>query len=438
MPFYNIVLKILGGVRILSRLFACAPLAPTNKSQSPVKSVEGSPHSGVWVRAHFTLTAQTHRPVGWGPQARIKSPHSCLSRPHQGYDTQHATRQQHGMQPATHVQCGRCTASEAEEVCKLKARSDIFGSKELTAYRFDYDLTKTFDVLVGKDPDQQRFTVYHDLLTQRSEFFRTARSGRWIAKPDQPTTLDDHEPEIFSVYLPCVNFGREALEEYIDAMPVPEHSSDGESGEEASDEEDKSGDNVEQADGQENDKKDSAYDGVAENTHALTAGLNNNEGSEHNDSDCGISQIEDRESRETFLVDLYLLADKLMDPITANMAIDKLKRMTEVLDLYPSTTLVKHVYCSTIRGNPLRTLLRDWYVYQVSEEWVDTLHQDEYPCAFLEDLVQETYNLHRKNANKRICNVFSPSKLVDLPKDHYHQKHEKPPSKVETPKPDEE
>lgn len=38
-----------------------------------------------------------------------------------------------------------------------------------------YNLTKSFDVLVGKEPEQQRFTVYHDLVTQRSEFFRAGR-----------------------------------------------------------------------------------------------------------------------------------------------------------------------------------------------------------------------------------------------------------------------
>ena len=73
-----------------------------------------------------------------------------------------------------------------------------------------YDLTSTFDVLVGKEPNQQRFTVYHDLLTQRSEFFRVARLVRWTDS-GKPTTLDDHEPEVFSAYLHCIYFGAAGL-----------------------------------------------------------------------------------------------------------------------------------------------------------------------------------------------------------------------------------
>ena len=60
-------------------------------------------------------------------------------------------------------------------------------------HRHNYDLTKSFDVLVGKEPNQQRFTVYHDLLVHRSGFFKAARSSRWT-QPDQPTTLVDHDP----------------------------------------------------------------------------------------------------------------------------------------------------------------------------------------------------------------------------------------------------
>jgi hypothetical protein len=60
--------------------------------------------------------------------------------------------------------------------------------------------------------------VYHDLLTQRSEFFRAARSQRWSDDPTKPTTLDDVEVEVFSAYLHCVNFGAEALNSLVQAM----------------------------------------------------------------------------------------------------------------------------------------------------------------------------------------------------------------------------
>lgn len=74
--------------------------------------------------------------------------------------------------------------------------------------------------------------MYHYVLTRRSKFFRAPRSGRWTTQPERATVLDDHEPEVFSVYLHCVNFGRKALEEHIDAIPVAEKidSTDAENG----------------------------------------------------------------------------------------------------------------------------------------------------------------------------------------------------------------
>ena len=69
-------------------------------------------------------------------------------------------------------------------------------------------------MLVGKEPNQQRFTVHHDLLVQRSEFFKAARSSRWT-QPDQPTTLVDHDPETFSTYLHCLYFGVDAIKDRL-------------------------------------------------------------------------------------------------------------------------------------------------------------------------------------------------------------------------------
>jgi hypothetical protein len=79
-------------------------------------------------------------------------------------------------------------------------------------HRHHYDLTKTFDVLVGKEPNQKRFTVYYDLLVQRSESFKAARSSRW-AQADRPTNLEDHDPETFFTYLHCLCFGIDAIQD---------------------------------------------------------------------------------------------------------------------------------------------------------------------------------------------------------------------------------
>lgn len=86
-----------------------------------------------------------------------------------------------------------------------------------------YDLTNTFDVIVGKET-HHRFTVYTDVLTSRSEFFRAARSSQWLTNPTSPTDLSDEDPKIFSPYLNCVYFGLdklrlESLESHPEANP---------------------------------------------------------------------------------------------------------------------------------------------------------------------------------------------------------------------------
>jgi hypothetical protein len=66
--------------------------------------------------------------------------------------------------------------------------------------------------------------------------------------------------------------------------------------------------------------------------------------------------ISDNEARDKLLIDLCVLADKLMDPTTTNMAIDKLMHMTEALALCPSCDLVTNAYKLTLAGSPLRRL----------------------------------------------------------------------------------
>jgi len=288
------------------------------------------------------------------------------------------------------------------------------GAKRLTAHIFDYDLTKTFDVLVGKEPHQRRSTVYHDILTRRSKFFQAARSGRWITQPDQATTLDDHEPEVFSVYLHCVSFGKKALEEHIDAIPVDDEI----------DNVDVDSDGFERAENGEESTHGNAEPNMVE--EAQTTEPESDGCEEPDDIDHYVWKPGENGFRSKFLVDLYLLADKLIDPVTANMTIDKLIRVSEVRNEYPGPRLISYVYKSTTTESPLRRLCRDWYVFALSESWVDTLHQENYPHDFLKDLIFEIYDLQRGNQGKRVRKVFAAEKLTNRrTKDYYHQKIEK-------------
>lgn len=76
---------------------------------------------------------------------------------------------------------------------------------------------------MGKEPKQQRFTVHHDFLVQRSEFFKAARSSSWT-QADEPNILDDHDPEDFSTYLHCLYFGVEGIKDRISSIAETHHS----------------------------------------------------------------------------------------------------------------------------------------------------------------------------------------------------------------------
>jgi hypothetical protein len=71
-----------------------------------------------------------------------------------------------------------------------------------------FDFTTTFDVIVSpRHSERKRFLVSHDLLTSRSALLLEAR----IAKPHEPYHLSYTDPEVFSLYLNCIQSGMEAI-----------------------------------------------------------------------------------------------------------------------------------------------------------------------------------------------------------------------------------
>lgn len=74
-------------------------------------------------------------------------------------------------------------------------------------YRADpprYNFIDTFEVLVGDEEIQQRFTVHKDVACKHSPFFRAARSQRWNHESSRPTELLDTKPAVFEEYLRCI------------------------------------------------------------------------------------------------------------------------------------------------------------------------------------------------------------------------------------------
>lgn len=81
------------------------------------------------------------------------------------------------------------------------------------------DLTLSFEVRVGEEPNQQSFSVYHDLIAQRSAYLRALRVEQMTNFPELPVMiLGDCNPEVFNAYLQCVYFGPKPLEDRVAAM----------------------------------------------------------------------------------------------------------------------------------------------------------------------------------------------------------------------------
>jgi hypothetical protein len=280
----------------------------------------------------------------------------------------------------------------------------------LTGPFYRYDLGKTFEIVVGKQPNQKSFTAYHDLLTQRSEFFRAARSERWSQDPKKPTTLDDVDVEIFSTYLHCVNWGAEFLDAPVQTIldenrhiyeeeTIIKIAGDSSSGGDNT----KGSDNDSSSDDEGSDESDSGDESTAADPDEVDHSI-----------------MQSTRPIETFLIDLYLLADKLIDPTTANLAIDKLVDFIEERETYLSARLIRFVNKTTMVRSPLRRLVRDHSTMDdvVGYSNSEYFQGSEFPAEFIKDVLLEFMAINRRNADRIVGTVYVTRELQ--PTD-YHQ-----------------
>jgi hypothetical protein len=221
----------------------------------------------------------------------------------------------------------------------------------------------------GRWPKREKlFKVHHDLITERSEFFRAARSVCWI-KRSRVTKLVGAHPYIFSAYLNCLYLGAEFMTKHRETMHVE-----------------------------------------------------GNLPAEHNKS-----KNLTRENNVTvaFLIDLYILADKLLDPITANLVIDELIAFVGTMSCVPGAGTVNLVYSRTADCSPLRRLCRDWQLHERARDWVLKKPKAEWnlPLEFLQDLLIKSARLQVETPSMPIREVFTQSAITRA-KGHYHRKVE--------------
>ena len=213
--------------------------------------------------------------------------------------------------------------------CRAKIR--------LTRHRCDF--ARTFDVLVASPPDRQRFTLYHDVMTQRSGYFAAARSGRWNKdNPLKPTDLTEDDPQVFLDYLHTVHNNHV-------------HVAGLELGDDALFEENAALDEAMA------EQYDTTIDRVLyqQKTNALLKGL----------------------------MHLYTLADMLIDHETTNMIIDATIRTVELTHVIPNEHAVAVICRSTASSDGMRNLITEYYVHHANSEYIANHN---FPDEFMKDL----------------------------------------------------
>jgi hypothetical protein len=212
------------------------------------------------------------------------------------------------------------------------------------------DPNSTFDICVGKS--QRLFTLDENVFTQRSKFLRNGReqSKRWWRR-NKAKMLADEDPEVFSSYVNTVCFGVGSLEKRI------------------------------------------RPDTVADSGFATD---DDDEYYEHLD----VKQVK----TARFLIDLYLLAaDRLLDPVTANLVIDVLDGCLDNDESGAELLLAitPHIYTSTTNGSPLRMLVRDRFIHTICHSWAEDAQVRGLPYELLQDFAIEIARLQGWNYLER-------------------------------------
>lgn len=124
-----------------------------------------------------------------------------------------------------------------------------------------------------------------------------------------------------------------------------------------------------------------------------------------------------------FVFDVYMLADKLLDPTTANVVMDNLvKHLTKHSCTFDSDTIT-YLYASTADGSPLRKVIRDGAIQDFKNGWTGYAPKQEWdlPYEFLQDLLIETARLVEVCPEGRVGST-SGNLTSHREKDHYHRK----------------
>jgi hypothetical protein len=231
---------------------------------------------------------------------------------------------------------------------------------------------ETFDVIVGEaGVDQQRFTLHTDVFTERSEFFRVARSPEWLANPSKPVDLTDDDPEVFLAYMNCVYFGIEILGGHH--WPLPESD-------------------------------DSMEDKELEDAFRLSEHECEKRGNATHGNAPPFSSKFMEHLR--LLTNVYLQADRLQDFTTANLVIDEISDFEGRTNHTTPDDVINTVYESTVHGSPLRKLMRDSGLHERWSGYYLDHHRFKYHEDYTRDVLVEFLRVRDTGRRKFVDNVY--------------------------------
>jgi hypothetical protein len=199
-------------------------------------------------------------------------------------------------------------------------------------------------------------------MIQRSEFFRAARSDKWIQDdPTRPISLKDEDPEVFAAYAHAVQFGCIRVK----GLHVYDNGCF---------------------------EDNAAFEATLWGPlDAFKAELSN----VFNTIELKLAAVHLVKFTERYmcLIKLYILSNMLLDHEIANMAVNEVIRTRDLVMWIPLFPIVDLLYSSTVAGDGMRNLICDYYV--ACPDTTELSERDR-SADFLKDLV---FNMIRHERN---------------------------------------
>jgi hypothetical protein len=127
------------------------------------------------------------------------------------------------------------------------------------------------------------------------------------------------------------------------------------------------------------------------------------------------------------LIGIYLLCQKLIDFKAANAVIDEIIRLSSSCKIIPLQGPIVLAYEHTVKGNPLRALIRDSWIHESSITERRILRANDFPAECLQDITLALLGKFDEYPLRRVDLSLSVDTLCVRDRCRYHSHDEKHP-----------